>query len=302
MPTPLSSAFGATLERARLDLSDTPSSALPEIPNKKGKSNWVEKAGGLPDFIDRVAKHIQASNPAYSTSRVIASAVSQVKKMAAKGNAKAVAAVAAWEKMKASTKADLSAIGPLPGEVERLVLCHGSVLTESDAEAVERLALARTPLGDGFGLALSAARLDLAVISFDPSAHPRDYKGQFKKTLESLKSGESVKLPDGTTVKRIDRMPLAKYKDSNEKIEPSFYARRPGDERGRAFSQGDAGKVAEEALKESVSAGPKGELPDEIPTTHDAVDPRASRRMANGMLPRRKSVGQAEAARRLKKK
>jgi hypothetical protein len=82
-----------------------------DIPNKPGKTNWVEKSGGLPSFIERVAKHI-AADSGYDTSRAIAAAVSQVKKMAAKGNAEAQKAVAQWEALKAShrggKKTDLS--------------------------------------------------------------------------------------------------------------------------------------------------------------------------------------------------
>lgn len=79
---------------------DHSSSTHPDVPNGPG-TNWVEKAGGLPRFIRRVAKHIMADS-GYTTSRAIAAAVSQTKKFAAKGNPEAIAAVAQWERMKAS--------------------------------------------------------------------------------------------------------------------------------------------------------------------------------------------------------
>lgn len=77
--------------------------------------NWVERAGGLPSYIERVAKHI-AADSGYPVSRAIASAVSQVKKWAAQGNPQAIRAVAQWEALKAKNKArsrtDLSTPGP----------------------------------------------------------------------------------------------------------------------------------------------------------------------------------------------
>jgi hypothetical protein len=69
--------------------------------DRSPKKNWVEKAGGLPDYIERVAKHIHYEG-GKEISRAIAMAISQVKKWAAQGKAEAIKAVAQWEKMKAS--------------------------------------------------------------------------------------------------------------------------------------------------------------------------------------------------------
>jgi hypothetical protein len=73
-------------------------------------SNWVEKAGGLPNYICNIAKSVMKTGK--SKSSAIAIAVSRVKKWAAGGDdveadtrAKAAAALAQWEKMKAKTKA-----------------------------------------------------------------------------------------------------------------------------------------------------------------------------------------------------
>jgi hypothetical protein len=68
-----------------------------------GPDNWVEKAGGLPNYIERIAKHIH-SDSGLSISHAIAAAVKRVKVLCAKGNAEACAAVAEWEKKKASTR------------------------------------------------------------------------------------------------------------------------------------------------------------------------------------------------------
>lgn len=74
------------------------------------RDNWVEKSGGLPRYIERIAKHIR-SDSGLSTSRAIASAISQVKKWARGGDdvsaatrAKAAKAVAQWSALKAKNK------------------------------------------------------------------------------------------------------------------------------------------------------------------------------------------------------
>jgi len=72
--------------------------------------NWVEKSGGLPNYICRIAKAVMRSGK--SKSSAIAIAVSRVKKWAAGGDdvdadtqAKAAKAAAAWEALKAKNKA-----------------------------------------------------------------------------------------------------------------------------------------------------------------------------------------------------
>jgi hypothetical protein len=89
-----------------------PSSVYPDLERKKGnKDNWVEAAGGLPSYIERIAKHLHYEQ-GFSISRAIATAVNQVKKWAAGGGgvkadtrAKAAKAVAQWEAKKLKTKA-----------------------------------------------------------------------------------------------------------------------------------------------------------------------------------------------------
>jgi hypothetical protein len=71
--------------------------------DRSAKKNWVEKAGGLPSYIERIAKHIHYDS-GLSISHAIAAAVNRVKVLCAKGNAQACAAVAQWEKKKASTR------------------------------------------------------------------------------------------------------------------------------------------------------------------------------------------------------
>lgn len=67
------------------------------------KKNWVEKAGGLPKFIEDMALHM-IQDSGLTREHAIAASVQRTKVLAAKGNARAVAALAQWEKMKASTK------------------------------------------------------------------------------------------------------------------------------------------------------------------------------------------------------
>lgn len=93
------------------ELAFSPSDADVELAKKK---NWVEKAGGLPKYIKRIAKHLQEKG--MEQSRAIATAVNAAKKMCATGDvnfpgkqevnpgskAEACAAVADWEKKKAA--------------------------------------------------------------------------------------------------------------------------------------------------------------------------------------------------------
>ena len=81
--------------------------------NESPKQNWVDKVGGLPDYIDRIAVHLVGKG--MDRSRAIATAVNAAKKMCAEGDlnfpghqdvnpgsrAEACAAVAEWEAKKA---------------------------------------------------------------------------------------------------------------------------------------------------------------------------------------------------------
>lgn len=78
-------------------------------------ANWVEKAGGLPSYIKRIAKHLQKKG--FDESRAIATAVNATKRMCATGDlnfpgvqqvnagsrAQACEAVAEWEAKKAAS-------------------------------------------------------------------------------------------------------------------------------------------------------------------------------------------------------
>lgn len=67
------------------------------------KSNWVEDAGGLPKDIESMAIHIMESG--VERSHAIAAAIQRAKVLAAKGKARWIKAVAAWEALKAKARA-----------------------------------------------------------------------------------------------------------------------------------------------------------------------------------------------------
>lgn len=101
------------------------SRAFPSLERKPGgPDNWVEATGGLPDYIERIAKHLHYEK-GMSISHAIATAVNTVKRWARAGkvakhgskehvSAKTVvqaqAAVAQWEAKRASARLNLSAI------------------------------------------------------------------------------------------------------------------------------------------------------------------------------------------------
>lgn len=86
------------------------SSAYPDL-DRSPKKNWVENAGGLPSYIERIAKHIHYEG-GKDISTAISMAISQVKKWAAGGGgvsaktqALAAKALAQWEALKGKSKA-----------------------------------------------------------------------------------------------------------------------------------------------------------------------------------------------------
>lgn len=79
--------------------------------DRSPKKNWVENAGGLPKYIEHIAKSLHKKR-GMTISRAIATAISMCKKWAAGGKdvnadtrAKAAAAIAQWEALKGRSKA-----------------------------------------------------------------------------------------------------------------------------------------------------------------------------------------------------
>ncbi len=137
------------------------------------RKNWVEKAGGLPPYIKFLASHIRKANPSYTQSRAIAVAVNVAKRWARGGTvtgkgkaphvnastvAKAAAAVAQWEAMKAATGAKGAAKKATKHSLEEFpILGQLAALTDDDkaaamkkANAAVAISLGFQPQGDGF--------------------------------------------------------------------------------------------------------------------------------------------------------
>ena len=129
------------------------SSAYPSLERAKGKKdNWVEKAGGLPKYIERIAKHLHYEK-GHSISTAIAMAVNTVKRWAKGTNhnggklkaatvAKAQAAVASWEakKGKSKLKEALADITATPDELADLLEAETAryrILTEIEGMLAE---------------------------------------------------------------------------------------------------------------------------------------------------------------------
>jgi hypothetical protein len=134
--------------------------------DRSPKANWVERKGGLPQYIERIAVHL--NNKGMTISHAIATAINVVKKACASGDlnypgiqhenagsqAEACAAVAAWEKLKSSkSKVKASAFGPL-----------------DDLEAIE---LSMTP-GESLRACRAIARADRDIVIALAAAHGYD--------------------------------------------------------------------------------------------------------------------------------
>lgn len=133
-------------------------------------ANWVSKTGGLPEFINRIAKDLMEKG--MSESHAIATAVNQCKKWAAGGKdvkpqtrAKAAAAVAEWEAKKAASHVGLSVPARLDsGRHARLrtvdlssVLERAAQIDDPAKRAAARLRVLDLAAGDG-GAAVASGR------------------------------------------------------------------------------------------------------------------------------------------------
>lgn len=136
----------------------------PDLERKPGgPDNWVEKVGGLPNYIKRIAKHIH-SDSGLSISHAIAAAVERVKVLAAKGNAQAIAALAQWEAKKKASHA----------------------LSEEEVDNIFDLALlkqTRRIAYSTYGNSVSAKGTGVKGASYDENKHSRTSGGQFADKL-----------------------------------------------------------------------------------------------------------------------
>ena len=105
---------------SRNELQEVSSRVYPDLERVPGKQNWVDKTGGLPSYIERIAKHMHYER-GRPIGQAIASAVATTKRWCSTGKnwnggdlkpttrAKACAAVASWEAKRAKSKAKTAA-------------------------------------------------------------------------------------------------------------------------------------------------------------------------------------------------
>lgn len=132
------------------------------IPNKPDATNWVEEGGGLPSYIRRIAEHLHGQG--HTVSQSIAIAVSQVKKWASGvGNvkpdtrAKAQAALAEWEGVKAKSKAKKA--------ISEAVRMSYLRMTPQEADDAGEAFAARLSIVEGMLLAMDGDRVPSAAVA-----------------------------------------------------------------------------------------------------------------------------------------
>jgi peptidoglycan hydrolase-like protein with peptidoglycan-binding domain len=146
-------------------MADVDSRTLPPLPDKPGE-NWVSRSGGLPDFVVRIAKHLQAKG--HSTSTSIAIAVSQAKKVCATGRtfggktevsadarARYCNAVKQWEALKAKNRSKSAAKDVREALVTERRLPSGIRLTEDEIQTLVQECENRLVIAEGLLLTLN---------------------------------------------------------------------------------------------------------------------------------------------------
>ena len=170
---------------------------MPGRLDRSPKKNWVEKAGGLPDYIERIAVHLKRKG--MTTSHAIAVAINAVKKMRATGDvnwpglqnvnmgsrAQACAAVARWTAMKASRSEDEA--DPEWGDLwhQAKVLDDANRLHELDGIGEEQM-------NDFSGLAGFDAEEEPDALALDDETTPLESRasGDFESKHPRAKKGE----------------------------------------------------------------------------------------------------------------
>lgn len=157
------------------------SRALPGLDRSPNK-NWVENTGGLPSYIDRIARHLHTEQ-GMTISHAIAAAIETVKRWAAGGGgvkpdtrAQAQAAVAEWEAKRAASRTQTAA----SHAAHKSLTVPESIMVDDDEIAVEPVVL---KLAEGPSLVVNTAdgetsfsvdpSLDVAkaIVSLPPSRH-----------------------------------------------------------------------------------------------------------------------------------
>lgn len=132
--------------------------------DRSSKHNWVEDAGGLPEGICEVARAIARGGKDLDSAIPIA--ISQTKKRAAAGNAKAIKAIAQWEALKAKSKAKkgaheasekVAASDVLTAEQEKLLNLTFDAVEEAENELMKTFLAAEAV--DEFSLGAYAEKI-----------------------------------------------------------------------------------------------------------------------------------------------
>lgn len=206
-------------------LAEVDSSALPGLEKKKGgPDNWVEKRGvkqsakygggkGLPDYIEGIARHLQADG--HSTSSSIAMAISTVKKWCSSGHnhngshikpetvTKACDAVAQWEAMKGKSKMQearaiaatlRSGAHATPDEVNRmagrcankLALAEGILLTLDDPQRAGHGVEAAQDLMEGRAATLRIGRKAADAAAIEEAREALEREASFCRWIVDL--------------------------------------------------------------------------------------------------------------------
>lgn len=162
------------------------SSAYPSLERKPGgPDNWIERVGGLPQYIERIAKHLHYEK-GFAISHAIATAVNTVKRWARKGGvvkyndpmnnkvttvtaAQAAADVAEWERKKAMARAGVGGGG-------RGRLASRSVRLSEAVVDVQALADRANAIADP--AARAAARMQILDLA---NARTKDGRKSYKR-------------------------------------------------------------------------------------------------------------------------
>lgn len=147
---------------------------MPGDLDRSPKVNWVERHGGLPSYVERIAKHLLAKG--WPMSRAIATAISTTKKWCAAGEvhqwpgvqrinlgsrAEACKAAAQWEALKARARAAKAADGDLDDDVFAAELAEHIRWDNPDPEssAADEVAAPARKAADSMDLALAYAEI-----------------------------------------------------------------------------------------------------------------------------------------------
>jgi hypothetical protein len=198
--------------------------------DRSPKENWVDKVGGLPSYIERIAKHIH-SDSGLSISHAIAAAVNRVKVLAAKGNAQAIKALAEWNAKKARSKGKAKNLSTT-GEVAEVI----------DLGLLRR---SRTSVFSTKGGAPSSKSSGVRGSAFDEAKHQRTTGGKFGNKLNPSEILDAKRRIEGN----ITNLQVGQTYALPDKV--GWVKRTPGG----YFVQGSAGFTASvRTLSEAVQA------------------------------------------------